>query len=96
MDSHLAVEPQEDGRTFYLQTIKQTAVKEKIMKVNTINTRKMLKLYNEENNSKVRFSKNDYKAFSKGFNNLNGKGYLNVLIKKFFDWDYSEVEDDEI
>lgn len=66
------------------------------MKVNTINTRKMLKLYNEENNSKVRFSKMIIRLFSKGFNNLNEKGYLNVLIKKFFDWDYSEVEDDEI
>lgn len=49
------------------------------MKVNTFNTRKMLKLYNEKNNSKVRFSKDDYKTFSKDFNNLDKTSYLNVI-----------------
>lgn len=49
------------------------------MKVNTFNTRKMLKLYNEKNNSKVRFSKDDYKTFSKDFNNLDRTSYLNVI-----------------
>lgn len=49
------------------------------MKVNTINTRKMLKLYNEENGCKVRFSKEDYNTFSKDFNNLDETTYLNVI-----------------
>lgn len=49
------------------------------MKVNTFNTRKMLKLYNEKNNSKIRFSKDDYKTFSKDFNNLDETSYLNVI-----------------
>lgn len=49
------------------------------MKVNTFNTMKILKLYNEKNNSKVRFSKDDYKIFSKDFNNLDETSYLNVI-----------------